>query len=36
MNETRDELNTSEDGQLITFGSPQLGIGRDMQNSNIN
>ena len=26
MNETRDELNTSEDGQLITFGSPQLGI----------
>ena len=26
MKETRDELNTSEDGQLITFGSPQLGI----------
>ena len=26
MNETRDELNTSEDGQLITFGSPQLGM----------
>ena len=26
MNETRDELNTSEDGQLITFGSPQSGI----------
>jgi predicted aconitase len=26
MNETRDELNTCEDGQLITFGSPQLGI----------
>jgi predicted aconitase len=24
--ETRDELNTSEDGQTITFGSPQLGF----------
>lgn len=26
MKETKDELNTSEDGQLITFGSPQLGM----------
>ena len=26
MKETRDELNTAEDGQVITFGSPQLGM----------
>jgi predicted aconitase len=26
MKKTKDELNTSEDGQIITFGSPQLGI----------
>ncbi|MBA3750406.1 MAG: aconitase X catalytic domain-containing protein [Nitrosopumilus sp.] len=26
MKKTRDELNTSEDGQIITFGSPQLGM----------
>ncbi|MBA3977656.1 MAG: aconitase X catalytic domain-containing protein [Nitrosopumilus sp.] len=27
FNKTKDELNTSEDGQIITFGSPQLGLG---------
>jgi predicted aconitase len=26
MEKTKDELNTSEDGQIITFGSPQLGM----------
>src|SRR5919112_4397003 len=26
LKETKDELNTSEDGQIITFGSPQLGF----------
>lgn len=26
MKEIRDELNTAEDGQVITFGSPQLGM----------
>jgi predicted aconitase len=26
MKNTKDELNTSEDGQIITFGSPQLGM----------
>lgn len=26
MENTKDELNTSEDGQIITFGSPQLGM----------
>ena len=26
MKKTKDELNTSEDGQIITFGSPQLGM----------
>jgi predicted aconitase len=26
MRNTRDELNTAEDGQLISFGSPQLGM----------
>jgi predicted aconitase len=26
MKKTKDELNTSEEGQMITFGSPQLGL----------
>ncbi|HEX5904731.1 MAG TPA: aconitase X catalytic domain-containing protein [Candidatus Nitrosocosmicus sp.] len=26
MRETRDDLNTAEEGQVITFGSPQLGM----------
>ena len=26
MEKTKDELNTSEDGEIITFGSPQLGM----------
>lgn len=26
MRKTKDELNTADDGQLITFGSPQLGM----------
>jgi predicted aconitase len=26
IKKTKDELNTSEDGQIITFGSPQLGL----------
>ena len=26
MSNTKDELNTSDDGQIITFGSPQLGM----------
>lgn len=26
LKDTKDELNTSEDGQIITFGSPQLGM----------
>ena len=26
MKKTKDELNTSEEGQIITFGSPQLGM----------